>query len=69
MAFDILTILASSADCERMLSEFGDLPEARRMKMRPQITSAIQCSKAWLKKPWAKQAVKCNARYNCDNSS
>jgi hAT family C-terminal dimerisation region len=44
--FDILTILASSADCERMFNELGDLLETRRMKMRPQIISAIQCSKA-----------------------
>jgi len=58
MAFDILTVLALSADCERMFNELEDLLEARRMKMRPQLISAIQCSKAWLKKPWAKQAVK-----------
>jgi hAT family C-terminal dimerisation region len=69
MEFDILTVLASSADCERMFNELEDLLEARRMKMRPQLISAIQCSKAWLKKPWAKQAVKCNARCNRDNFS
>jgi hypothetical protein len=62
MAFDILTIPASSADCERMFSELGDLLEVRRMKMKPQLISAIQCSKAWLKKPWAKQAGKCNTQ-------
>ena len=58
MAFDIL---ASRANCERMFSELGDLLEARRMKMRPQLTSAIQCSMAWLKKPWEKQVAKCKA--------
>jgi hypothetical protein len=63
MAFDIL---ASRANSERV---FSDLLEAKRMKMRPQLISAIQCSMAWLKEPWAKQAVKCNARCNCDNSS
>jgi hAT family C-terminal dimerisation region len=46
MAFDILTIPASSADCERMFSELGDLLEVRRMKMRPYLISAIQCNKA-----------------------
>ena len=40
MAFDILTILVSSVDCERMFTELGDLLEARRMKMRPQPISA-----------------------------
>jgi hypothetical protein len=52
MAFDILTIPALRADCERMFSELGHLLEARRMKIRPQLISAIQCSKAWLKKPF-----------------
>jgi hypothetical protein len=47
-----------------MFSGLGNLLEARGMKMRPQLTSGIQCSKAWLKKPWAKQGVKCNARCN-----
>ena len=32
MAFDILTIPASSADCKMMFSELGDLLEVRRMK-------------------------------------
>ena len=68
MAFDILSIPASSADCERMFSELGDLLEVRRMKLKPQLISAIQC-KAWLKKPWAKQAGKCNTRCKHDNSS
>jgi hAT family C-terminal dimerisation region len=52
MAFDILTIPALRADCERTFSELGHLLEARRMKIRPQLISAIQCSKAWLKKPF-----------------
>jgi hAT family C-terminal dimerisation region len=55
LAIDILTVLASSAECEMMFNELGDLLEARRMKMKPQLISDIQYSEAWLKKPWAKQ--------------
>jgi hypothetical protein len=33
-----------------MFSELGDLLEVRRMKMRHQLISVIQCSKAWLNK-------------------
>jgi hypothetical protein len=32
------------------------------MKTMPHLISAIQCSKAWLKRPWAKQAGKCATR-------
>ncbi len=50
MALDILTIPGSSADCERVFSELGDLLEPRRLKMKPATISAIQCTRAWAKK-------------------
>ena len=58
MAFDVLTIPASSADCERMFSELGDLLEPRRMRMKPQLISAIQCTKMWRRKEWARKACR-----------
>jgi hypothetical protein len=42
MAFNILTVLASSADCEMMFNELGDLLEARRMKMRHLLFNAVR---------------------------
>ena len=52
LAFDVLSIPASSADCERMFSELGDLLEQRRLRMNPQLTAALQCTKSWRKKSW-----------------
>ena len=50
MALDILTIPGSSADCEWVFSEPGDLLEPRHLKMKPATISAIQCTRAWAKK-------------------
>jgi len=50
MALDILTVPGSSADCERVFGELGDLLESRRLKMKPATISAIQCTRAWAKK-------------------
>lgn len=47
LAFDILSIPASSYDYERMFSELGDMLEPRRSKMSPQLIAAIQCVKSW----------------------
>jgi hAT family C-terminal dimerisation region len=56
MALDILTIPASSADCERIFSELGDLLEPRRLKMKPATISAIQCTRSWVKKGFTSTA-------------
>lgn len=44
-ALDILSIPATSCDCERAFSELGDLLEPRRAKMKPDIIAALQCCK------------------------
>ena len=41
MALDILTIPATSDDCERAFSEAGDLLERRRSELRPNIIAAL----------------------------
>ncbi|KAG9377839.1 Dimer-Tnp-hAT domain containing protein [Pyrenophora tritici-repentis] len=47
MAIDILTIPASSCECERLFSELGDLLEPRRRKIGSQLLAAIQCIRSW----------------------
>ncbi|KAI1509635.1 Dimer-Tnp-hAT dimerization containing protein [Pyrenophora tritici-repentis] len=47
LAIDVLTIPASSCDCERMFSELGDLLEPRRRKISSNLLAALQCIKSW----------------------
>ena len=47
LALDVLSIPASSCDCERMFSEIGDLLEPKRRKIGPQLLQAIQCVRSW----------------------
>ena len=49
LALDVLSIPASSCECERMFSELGDLLEPRRRGMQPQLLAAIQCVRRWRK--------------------
>ena len=42
MALDILIIPATSDDCEQVFSEAGDLLEPHRLKLRPDIITALQ---------------------------
>ena len=49
LALDVLSVPASSCDCERMFSELGDLLERKRRKISPQLLAAIQCIRSWLK--------------------
>ena len=46
-ALDILSIPASSADCERTFSELGDLLGTRRLRMNAKLLSALQCLRSW----------------------
>ena len=41
MALDILTIPAISDDCERAFSKASDLLEPRRLRLRPNIITAL----------------------------
>jgi hypothetical protein len=47
LALDVLSIPASSCDCERMFSELGDLLEPRRRGISPKLLAAIQCVRRW----------------------
>jgi hypothetical protein len=47
LAIDLLTIPASSCQCERLFSELGDLLEPRRRKIGSQLLAAIQCTRSW----------------------
>jgi hypothetical protein len=47
LAIDVLSIPASSCNCERMFSELGNLLEPRRRKLGPQLLAAMQCVRRW----------------------
>ena len=47
LALNVLSILASSCECERMFSELGDLLEPRRRGIQLQLLAAIQCVRRW----------------------
>jgi hypothetical protein len=49
LAIDMLSIPASSCECERMFSELGDLLEPRRRGISPELLAAIQCTRRWKK--------------------
>ncbi|OCK88250.1 uncharacterized protein K441DRAFT_669397 [Cenococcum geophilum 1.58] len=49
MALDILTVLATSDDCERAFGEAGDLLELRLLKLRPNIIVVLQCNRSYLR--------------------
>jgi len=49
LALDVLSIPASSCECERMFSELGDLLDPRRRGIQPQLLAAIQCVRLWRK--------------------
>jgi hypothetical protein len=47
LALDVLSVPASSCECERMFSELGDLLEPRRRGIQPQLLAALQCVRRW----------------------
>ena len=49
LALDVLSIPASSCDCERMFSELGDLLGPRRRRISSKLLAAIQPVRGWLK--------------------
>jgi hypothetical protein len=49
LALDVLSILASSCECERLFSELGDLLEPRRRGISPELLVAIQCNRRWIR--------------------
>ena len=49
LAIDVLTIPASSCDCERMFSELGDLLKPKRRKMSSHLLAALQSLRSWIR--------------------
>jgi hypothetical protein len=47
LALDVLSIPASSCECERVFSELGDLLEPCRRGISPELLAAIQCNRRW----------------------
>jgi hypothetical protein len=50
LAIDILTIPASSCECERLFSELGDLLEPRRRKIGAKLLAALQLIRSWVRR-------------------
>ncbi|KAI0579849.1 Dimer-Tnp-hAT domain containing protein [Pyrenophora tritici-repentis] len=48
-AIDILIVLATSCECERMFSELGDLLAPRRRNIGSQLLAALQCIRSWMR--------------------
>jgi hypothetical protein len=48
-AIDILTIPASSCDCERLFSELGDLLEPKRRAIGSELFASLQLLRAWVR--------------------
>jgi len=70
LALDILTIPATSDDCERAFSEAGDLLEARRSRLRPDLIAALQCNRSY-RRIGFKRTVKIGSKlilFNLNNS-
>jgi hypothetical protein len=42
-AIDVLTIPASAANCERTFSELRDMLGTRRLRVKPELITALQC--------------------------
>jgi hypothetical protein len=47
LALDVLSIPASSRECERMLSELSNLLELWKRCIKPQLLAGIQCVRRW----------------------
>ena len=56
MALDILTIPAISNNCERAFSEAGDLLELCCLKLCPDIITALQCNRSYLRMGFKKSS-------------
>jgi hypothetical protein len=50
LAIDILTIPASSCECERLFNELGDLLEPKRRKIGARLLAALQLIRSWVRR-------------------
>jgi hypothetical protein len=48
-AIDIMTISASSSDCEHLFSELGDLLEPKRRALGGELLAALQLVRFWVR--------------------
>jgi hypothetical protein len=47
LAPDVISIPASSCECERLFSELGNLLEPRQRRLRSHLLGVIQCVRGW----------------------
>ena len=64
MALDVLTIPASSADCERVFTGTGDILEPQRRKMGSQLLAALVCTQRWIRAGFKPPSAKAAATYD-----
>jgi len=57
MALDILTIPATSNNCERAFSKASDLLKPCRLRLRPNIITALQCSRSYKKMGFKRSSI------------
>jgi hypothetical protein len=50
LAIDILTIPASSCECERLFSELSDLLEPKRRKIGAKLLAVLQLIRSWVRR-------------------
>ena len=67
LAIDVITIPASSCECERMFSQLADLLAPRRRKIGRQLLAALQCIRAWMGLGIATPLRKADARLTNDD--
>jgi hypothetical protein len=48
-AIDVLTVPATSCECERMFSELGDFLAPNRRNIGSQLLAALQCIRSWMR--------------------
>lgn len=66
LALDVLTIPASSAECERVFSCTGDITEPQRRKMGSQLLAALVCVQRWTQAGFTTQRAAVVAEDNDD---
>jgi hypothetical protein len=64
LAIDVMTIPASSADCERVFSGTGRVMEPQRRKMGSELLAALICTQRWIKAGFQPPNAKAAATYD-----
>jgi hypothetical protein len=66
LAIDVMTIPASSADCERVFSGTGRVMEPQRRKIGSELLAALICTQRWIKAGFQPPNAKAAATYDDD---